>query len=77
MLKFFIKWIVFEIFEQIFFVVIYQMLSAMHNIYKNERICRMWIGLRPIVVLFTPESVEVFDFEIYFSFRLLWACYTA
>ena len=35
------------------------MFNAMNLIYYKERICKIWIGLKPIVVLFTPEAVEV------------------
>ncbi|XP_074600599.1 cytochrome P450 4c3-like [Brevipalpus obovatus] len=40
------------------YVLIYQMLASTPLIYGKERICRMWLGLRPFVLLFTPESVE-------------------
>jgi hypothetical protein len=35
------------------------MLNSMNYIYKNEGIVRMWVGLKPIIVLFSPETVEV------------------
>ncbi|CAM6031330.1 unnamed protein product, partial [Sphagnum compactum] len=38
---------------------VYQMLKSMNYIYKNEGIVRMWVGLKPIIVLFSPETVEV------------------
>ncbi len=37
----------------------------MNYIYKNEGIVRMWVGLKPIIVLFSPETVEV-SHQIFF-----------
>lgn len=38
--------------------VIFQILSSMRVTYYKERICKMWIGTRPVVCCFTPEAVE-------------------
>ena len=34
-------------------------MTAVNAVYGKERIVRMWVGMRPIVLLFTPEAVEV------------------
>ena len=40
-------------------LVVYQMFNAMNLVYYKDKICRIWIGLKPIVILFTPAEVEV------------------
>ncbi|XP_054163850.1 cytochrome P450 4c3-like [Oppia nitens] len=35
------------------------MFNAMNLIYYKDKICKIWIGLKPIVILFTPDEVEV------------------
>lgn len=44
---------------------VYQMFNAMNLVYNQQRICKIWIGLKPIVILFTPETVEVIEFNLY------------
>lgn len=41
------------------------MLVSTPLIYGREKICRMWLGLRPFVLLFTPEAVEVSSEEAF------------
>ena len=43
-------------------VVIYQMVASVNQIYKTEGICKMWIGMKPLVLLFRPDDVEVNEF---------------
>ncbi|RWS12117.1 cytochrome P450 monooxygenase-like protein [Dinothrombium tinctorium] len=45
-------------FEYGTYVLLYQMLSSTRIIYGKEKICRFWLGLRPLVILFTPEAIE-------------------
>ena len=39
--------------------VIYQMVASVNQIYKTEGICKMWIGMKPLVLLYRPDDVEV------------------
>ncbi|KAH7644730.1 cytochrome p450 4v2-like [Dermatophagoides farinae] len=41
------------------YALIYQMVSSVNKIYQQEGICRMWIGLKPLVLLYRPDDVEV------------------
>ncbi len=35
------------------------MLTSVNKIYKGEGICKMWIGMKPLVMLYRPDDVEV------------------
>ncbi|KAF7492036.1 Cytochrome P450 4c3 [Sarcoptes scabiei] len=41
------------------YALIFQMVSSVNRIYSQEGICRMWIGLKPLVLLFRPNDVEI------------------
>ena len=41
------------------------MFNALNLVYNEQRICKIWIGLKPIVILFTPEAVEVININLY------------
>lgn len=36
----------------------YYMMSNLHVTYPEEGICRFWLGFKPIVLLYSPETVE-------------------
>ena len=40
------------------YALVYQMLMGVYCLYGNEKLLRMWLGFRPFVVLFDPDSVE-------------------
>lgn len=40
------------------FTLTYYIMSNMHIVYPEEGICRFWLGLRPTVLLYSPETVE-------------------
>lgn len=39
--------------------VIYQMLASVNQIFVQEGICKMWIGMKPLVLIFRPDDIEV------------------
>ena len=41
------------------YALIYQMIASVNQIYRNEGICKMWVGLKPLVLLYSPDDVEV------------------
>lgn len=57
--------------------VIYQLLASTLPIYYKEKLCQMWLGFRPFVLVFTPDEVEVSVFINYHQddwVILLWLC---
>lgn len=41
------------------FPVIYQLIASANQIYKKEGICKMWMGMKPLILLYSPDDVEV------------------
>lgn len=49
-----------------FRTVSFQVLCGTTILFNKEKLWRMWIGLKPIVVLFKPEAVEVRKVKKYY-----------
>ena len=41
------------------YALVYQMMMGIYELYGNEKLLRMWLGFRPFIMLFDPDSVEV------------------
>ncbi|KAJ6215404.1 hypothetical protein RDWZM_009904 [Blomia tropicalis] len=41
------------------YALIYQLVASVNQIYRQEGICKMWIGLKPLILLYRPDDVEV------------------
>ena len=39
-------------------LVLFQMGTAINLLFGEFKICKMWLGLKPFVILFTPEEIE-------------------
>jgi cytochrome P450 family 4 subfamily V len=40
------------------YALVYQMMMGIYELYGSEKLLRMWLGCRPFIMLFDPESVE-------------------
>lgn len=40
------------------YVLLFQMGTAINLLFGEYKICKMWLGFKPFVILFTPEAVE-------------------
>ena len=40
------------------FTLVYHVLSNIYRLFPDTGICRFWLGLKPVVVLYAPETVE-------------------
>lgn len=40
------------------FALTYHMLQNVHKLFPDEGIARFWLGLKPVVILFSPENIE-------------------
>lgn len=40
------------------FVLAYHALNNMHRLFPDTGICRFWLGLKPVVMLYSPENIE-------------------
>lgn len=58
-----------------FFPVIYQLIASANKIYKKEGICKMWMGMKPLILIYSPDDVEVIRFHLsHFLFRGILNC---
>lgn len=40
------------------FTLAYHIISNIHRLFPDTGICRFWLGLKPVVILYSPENVE-------------------
>lgn len=40
------------------FTLAYHQLSNLHRLFPNEGILRFWLGMKPVVVVYSPENIE-------------------
>lgn len=40
------------------FTLTYYIMSTLHRVYSEAGLCRFWLGLKPIVLVYSPENIE-------------------
>lgn len=40
------------------FTLTYYLMSTLYKVYSEEGLCRIWLGLKPVVLVYSPENIE-------------------